>query len=260
MRMFFLTSALALSGCLSTSQSALPDPKSEHDAAIARLKAGRPAAGIDLLEDAVHRNPHYAPNYLALAAAWSHYRHADLVVANLRTFLELQPEHHQARLYLGEVLFDEGKREEAKGHFEAYLACANGDDARTRIHRNHAAARLAEIAAGAGDSWSACYFAALREYEAALVQAASLQGSQGEPAGAAREAAQHLAASMEELHCARAFADSLETVESAEKLVAQALKDVDAGVPPSPQNWPGLLECPCRRSAAASRLTAGGRY
>lgn len=259
MRVLILTAALALSGCLSTSRSALSDPKAQHDAAIACLEAGRPAAGIDLLEDAVNRNPHYAPNYLALAAAWSHYQHADMVVANLRMFLDLQPEHHQARLYLGEVLFDEGKSEEAKGHFEAYLACANGDDARTRIRRKRAAARLAEIAAHSGDAWSACYFAALREYEAALAQAASMQGVPGAPANDAKEAAGHLAAAMEELHRARAFADAFGTIESAEKLVVQALKDLDAGVPPSPDLWPGLPECPCRGNATATRIAAGGR-
>lgn len=146
------------------------------------LRAGNTSAAITRLERSKSRDPDFAPVYLALAAAFSRQGQYDQVAENLQRYLELNPDHHVAHLYLGECLLSLGKDNEARDQFLLYTASIETDIDREKLDRLvHAYRRLVEIADGSRDAFGVELYSGIALYfqaRQAVAAAATGQPSQ----------------------------------------------------------------------------------
>ena len=142
------------------------------------LEAGNTAVAIRRLEKSKRRDPDFAPAYLALAAALAREGRFDAVADHLRQYLDRNPDHYVARLYLAECLLTLERRDDARSEFLAFVRRAEAAtesgrppalaDSHERGRLAHAYARLTEIAEHRDDVFEMNLFAGKMLYLEAL--------------------------------------------------------------------------------------------
>lgn len=133
------------------------------------LQTGDLESAVASLERSQRLDPSFPPPYLALAAAYSQQGRFESVARQLEKYLELQPDHVVAHLYLGECLLCLRRTEDARRHFAAFVEECRFDDDRRPDRVAQACRRLEELAGERGDVFEAYLYGGIRcVYEARL--------------------------------------------------------------------------------------------
>lgn len=102
------------------------DVRADYDAAIALLKRGDHAGGIDLLESTIERAPELSAPRIDLGIAYHQTGDLERAEKHLLDALALNPEHPIPHNELGIVYRKTGRFEEAREHYEQALAIYPG--------------------------------------------------------------------------------------------------------------------------------------
>ena len=91
----------------------------DYAAAIAALKAGKAAAALPLLKQALRRFPDHADVHNELGFAYRSLTQLDQAFLHYRRALQINPQHRGAHEYIGEAYLMVGNRPAAERHLAA---------------------------------------------------------------------------------------------------------------------------------------------
>lgn len=115
------------------------------------LRAGDHESAILHLSACTRQDPDFAPAYLALAAACSKQGDFPAVADNLEKYLERNPKHGVAHLYLAECLFQMNDDERSRDHYLQFIQRVLGEEPTDHDRLIHCYQRMVELAERRGD-------------------------------------------------------------------------------------------------------------
>jgi tetratricopeptide (TPR) repeat protein len=157
-RSVWLAGLLLSFGCHSLS---LPNPKGPGESAQVLWQQGQEAMrqgqnehAVALYQQSLHKDKNETRNHLSLAAAYVAQGKEDAACVHLAQFLQTNPDHPSARLYLAELLMRRGEHSHARHQFDQIIAQAQ-DQAQEDLNQLlHCHGRVTEIAQVTEDEYT----------------------------------------------------------------------------------------------------------
>ncbi|MFO0946888.1 MAG: tetratricopeptide repeat protein [Planctomycetota bacterium] len=115
------------------------------------LRAGDYESAIVHFHACTKKDPDFAPAYLGLAAACTQQGDFPAVAGNLEKYLERNPKHGVAHLYLAECLFQMNENERARNHYLQFIDIVQEEVPTDHDRLIHCYQRMVELAVRRGD-------------------------------------------------------------------------------------------------------------
>ncbi len=147
-------------GCQSMTANDQPAPAPREEQAQAlwqqgqqAMQAGEPEQAIALYEQSLAENGRLQQNHLSLAAALLEKGDDSAACEHLQLYLQVHPEHKNARFYHAELLAKLGRHAAAHGEFELAVRQEQEASAPDLKHLVHCHSRLLEIGEELGEDY-----------------------------------------------------------------------------------------------------------
>ena len=118
------------------------------------MRLGQVAQALQYYELSLAQDQSLSRNHLSLAAAYLEQGNQAKAAPHLAQYVNAFPEHYVVRAHYAELLLRLGRPEEAREHFERFVADIQDQPELAAKHLIHCHSRLMEIAETAGDEYN----------------------------------------------------------------------------------------------------------